>query len=355
MVRRSAIYPAGTTATVALAVAGAGLFTALGLPAPLLLGAMAATLTASLAGFRLAYPHWFQFGVLSLIGIMVGGSLSPQVVGEAGRWVPSLAAQVAVLVLALGAGMAVIMRFGRLDRTTAFLSVYPGHLMMVIASAVDRGADVRIVAVAQSLRLALLIALLPILLEVPEGAEAVRAATPPPGAAALVPVAAGLAGIAVARALRLPAPPLLGGMAGAGAAALAGFPLGRLPDAVSSVLLVTVGGLIGARFAGTSATELLRKFPVCVLGVLVTLAVMLLLTWGASGLLGLPFGQVLLGYSPGGADVMPLLAAVLGLDAGYVGIHHAMRLIAMGVLLPLGVRLMAGPARPASRPATRPD
>lgn len=55
--------------------------------------------------------------------------------------------------------------------------------------------------------------------------------------------------------------------------------------------------------------------------------------------MGVPFGQMLLAYSPGGADVMPLLALSQGYDAVYVAVHHGARLLVMAVILPITMNL----------------
>lgn len=339
--RLDLLYPRGTTLTAALAAVGAILFTAAGLPAPLLLGPLAATLTGAMAGLRLSYPRWLQLAVLGVIGINVGGSLRPETLAQAELWLPSITAEIMALLAALAVASLVMRHVARQSMATAFLASYPGHLVMVLAAAAEGRADDRIVAIAQSLRLVVLVAAIPLLFQ-----DAAPHAAPvdlPPFEIleVLGIVAAGLAGMAVAARVRFPTAVLTGGIFGAGLASLAGLSLGPVPDLAGEWLLAIVGAMIGARFAGSSRRMLLASFPMCGLTVGVMLLTVAAIAWPLSLALDLPFGQLLLAYSPGGADVMPLLALTQGYDAVFVGIHHAARLLVMAIVLPLAARLYA--------------
>lgn len=340
--RAGVLYPAGTTSTALLALAGALVFSAAGLPAPLLLGPLAATLAGALAGARLAYPRWLQVGVLAVIGINVGGSLQPETLSQARLWLPSIAGGIVALLIALTAASLAMRHVARQSVATAFLASYPGHLMMVLAAAAEGRADYRVVAIAQSLRLVVLVAAIPLLFS-DMAPAAPRPALPPFAILDVVGIAAaGLAGIGLATLLRVPTAVLTGGIFGAGVASLAGLSLGPVPDMAGDGLLAVVGAMIGARFAGSSRRLLLTSLPMCGLTVAVMLLVVAAMAWPMSLALDLPFAQLLLAYSPGGADVMPLLALTHGHDAVFVGVHHAARLLVMAVVLPVAGRLYSG-------------
>ena len=65
------------------------------------------------------------------------------------------------------------------------------------------------------------------------------------------------------------------------------------------------------------------------------MTVALIFALGVSRLLGLPFGQVLLAFAPGGLEAMTIMAFALDLDPAYVGAHHLIRFLGLGLLLPL--------------------
>lgn len=335
------LFPPGTALTAATGAVGALIFSWLGVPAALLLGPMTATLILALSGVPLAYPRWLQAGVLGLIGISVGGSLTPDLLGQAALWLPSVGGQVAAHLLALAVGCLTMRYMARQSFETAFLASYPGHLIMVLSAAAGGKADSRIVAIAQSFRLVVLVAAVPLVVGSVESARPAPALDDLNPLDVLTVVGAGLFGIAAARMIRMPSPPLMGGILGAGAAAMLGFSLGPIPDMTGDGLLAVVGTMIGARFAGMSRRMLLASIPQCAVTVFAVLFTVAAVAWVMSLLLGLPFGQVLLAYSPGGADVMPLLALAQGHDAVYVGVHHGVRLLTMAVLLPIAMRMFS--------------
>jgi membrane AbrB-like protein len=301
---------------------------------------MTATLILALSGVHLAYPRWLQNTVLGMIGISVGGSLSMDLFSHALLWLPSVAGQVTTQLAALLVGTLTMRYLARQTTETSFLASYPGHLVMVLGASTSGQADSRIVAIAQSLRLVTLVALVPLLIHA-QGVVPASAPIPPlEPLSALAVIVAGLIGIALAIRLRFPSPPLMGGILGAGIASIYGFSLGPIPDKGGAVLLLIVGTMIGARFSGMSRMALLTSIPRCVLTVSTVLAVVGLLSWPISRALGLPFAQVALAYSPGGADVMPLLALAQGYDAVYVGVHHGVRLLVMALLLPFAMRIL---------------
>jgi hypothetical protein len=45
-------------------------------------------------------------------------------------------------------------------------------------------------------------------------------------------------------------------------------------------------------------------------------------------------------FAPGGLEAMTVLALVLGLDPLYVGIHHLVRFLGIGLVLPVAVALL---------------
>ena len=52
---------------------------------------------------------------------------------------------------------------------------------------------------------------------------------------------------------------------------------------------------------------------------------------------GVTFADSLVAFAPGGVEAMTMLALVLGLDPLYVGIHHLVRFIGIGLTVPFVV------------------
>ena len=49
---------------------------------------------------------------------------------------------------------------------------------------------------------------------------------------------------------------------------------------------------------------------------------------------GVSFANSLVAFAPGGLEAMTVLALILGLDPLYVGIHHLVRFLIIGLALP---------------------
>lgn len=321
-----------------LALAGGLIGHLLGLPAGWLLGAVATTLIGALSGLRLSFPVWLQTGVVFLVGINVGGALDTGMLPGVGQWLPSLAG----LFVSIIATMALVVLFlrgvGKFDLDTAVLASYPGHMVLVLQMAMTSRCDLRQVTMTQSLRMLFLVACLPAIAlglggdTLPTGPVTVHW----PAFAALG--VAGLAGVAFARWLRLPAAILLGSVIGSGAASLAGVSMGKLPPAIELAVFVLVGALIGSRFVGTRVRTMLRMLPVALCAVTITVGATFLLAWPVHLMVDIPVAQLLLAYAPGGAEVMTIIALATGYDPAFVGIHHVMRLLVMALMLPVLAR-----------------
>jgi uncharacterized membrane protein AbrB (regulator of aidB expression) len=55
----------------------------------------------------------------------------------------------------------------------------------------------------------------------------------------------------------------------------------------------------------------------------------------AAWLAGVSFANGLVAFAPGGLEAMTVLALILGLDPLYVGIHHLVRFLGIGLVLPV--------------------
>jgi uncharacterized membrane protein AbrB (regulator of aidB expression) len=55
----------------------------------------------------------------------------------------------------------------------------------------------------------------------------------------------------------------------------------------------------------------------------------------AAAVSGVGLGEALVAFAPGGLEAMMVLALILGFDPLYVGTHHLVRMVALGVGVPL--------------------
>jgi uncharacterized protein len=326
--------------TFALGGAGGWVLAQVGAPAPWLTGSMLAVAAAALSGLPLAMPTWIRTLAFVLLGISIGSAVTPEALGEVQAWPGS----VCLLLLAVGATTAAsafhLTRVRGWDVMTARYCSLPGALSQVLVLAMRSGADLPRIVLAQSLRVFVLVALLPWL--IPAQGEAgpapIHAAVELTTAGTAAMLMAGLATGVLFDRLGIPGGALLGGMIASAVLHGTGMLEGRLPGPLPLAAFVATGCVIGLRFRGAS----LIRMRATVRGGLESVAIAIVITagfaLGAHYWLGLPYGQLWLAYAPGGVEAMAIMAFALGFDPAFVGGHHVIRIIAINLVIPLWLR-----------------
>ncbi|UUL75680.1 AbrB family transcriptional regulator [Pseudarthrobacter sp. Fe7] len=128
----------------------------LDLPAPHLLVALVAGAAAALSGVvKRQLPKPAAVASQAGIGVLMGSYVTPAALQSAGAAaLPMTAVTVLTIGLCLMAG-ALLSRWGRVSLAEGALSLVPGGSAAIVAAAEDLGADSRLVAFAQYLRVAL--------------------------------------------------------------------------------------------------------------------------------------------------------------------------------------------------------
>ncbi|SDQ15386.1 AbrB family transcriptional regulator [Quadrisphaera sp. DSM 44207] len=339
-------------ATAALA---AGL-AVLGLPAAPLFAGLLMGLAAAVVRVpglrrrevRLRLPGVVRTAGQAVVGVLSGALVQPQTLsGLAGDWPAVLAAVLATLALSLLAGLAFGLHPG-VDRVTASFALVAGGASGLTAMSEQLGADQRVVAVVQHLRVLFVVALMPGVTTLLVAAGEDGGAGGAPGSAGLLvrdaPLAADLAltvgcavaGTALARWLRLPAGSLLGPMLLALAVSAAGWTAGAgVPDPVVQVAYAVIGLEVGLSFTRRSLRLVGRLLPTA-LGLVVAITaataavgVPLLRQAGASTL------DAYLATTPGGLYAVVATAADVGADTTLVLAVQVLRLVVMLLLAPV--------------------
>jgi len=324
--------------TLAAATAGATAFQLLGVPAGALSGAMigAAALLAAGRPVRLASPLR-DLGML-LGGVAMGCGVTPEMLEGLRRYPFSLAIFMISLVATMMATSWFLRRFGGWDRATAFFAAAPGALSAVIAVAADTRADLLKVTMAQSLRLFMLVAVLPAIVVAAETPVTIAARGAAGPAALALMLAGGAAAALVLNRLGLAGAWIFGGMAVSAALHATGLVAGDAPDWLLRIGFGLVGAFIATRFSQITRKLLVSSAAVSagafIVGLVIATAFAALAAFGAD----VPFGQALVAFAPGGLEAMIVLSAALGLDPIYVGLHHLVRFFSIGLLIPLSLR-----------------
>lgn len=315
----------------------------LGAPLPWLIGSMIAVSAWVLVGRAAPVPDWLRGTAFVAVGISMGGAVTPETVRGLATWPLSIVALCLAIPAIISVATIYLTRIGW-DRRSAILAAAPGALSMVIAIAIETNADLRRITIVQSVRLVVLIAMVPSLIAVfgdAPIAATVGMATPARFGDPVywmelaILLGLGIAGGIALRKLGVPGGLLFGAMIVSAILHASAIIEDNLPSEILIPGMVIIGTIIGGRFAGASFRDLRQTSATALVTLALTLTVALAFAVSVSRLLGLPFGQVLLAFAPGGLEAMTVMAFALNLDPAYVGAHHLIRFLGLGLLLPM--------------------
>lgn len=330
-------------ATLGLALVAAWGCQALRLPLPWMLGPLAVTALFGIAGAPLAASSRLRNLGQAGIGVALGLYFTPAVLSLMPALAPALGAGV-LWALAIGFGFyRFLLRSPGLDpanaRATAFFSGAIGGASEMAVLADRHGGAVDRVAAAHSMRLLLVITLIPFGFQAAglHGADPLPAAlvdeVRPAGLLVLLALAA--AGVVLMRALRAPNAFVLGALASTALLAGSGVELSALPRPASDAAQLFIGVALGTRFTPAFVRAAPRWLGAVALGTLVMIVASALFAWGLSFWVGLHPATLLLATSPGGIAEMAITAKVLQLGVPVVTTFHVVRYVAVLTLTPL--------------------
>jgi uncharacterized protein len=326
-----------TAETLLIALAGGFTFTFLGLPAGLISGSVLAVAIASLAGRPMRLPLPLARVCYVIIGTLLGAVVTPDTLRGVATWPVSIALLMLCSVVMILATMAYLRVVHRWDALSALLGASPGAMAQVIALAAELGGDLRAIAIVQTMRVLLLVVGLPTGLAlfglvVP----AVPMVRGPSGEAVLgemvvlIAVSTGFA-IAFAR-LRFPGGLLFGAMTGSAILHGTGMIHAVLPLWIGGAAVITLGALVGSRFANTPLSMLAGYLGAAFGSSAVAMAVATFFILIVGWLFPFPIANIVIAFSPGAQDTMMVLALALHLDPVYVGAHHLARFLVVTIL-----------------------
>ena len=346
--------PIALVATILIGTGGALLARWTGAPLPWLFGAVIAVGAAALAkveivGEPVQFPVKARFYFVPIIGVAIGGAVTPDVIRDIPRWWPSIAALFLFIPVAHAAGFTLFRRIGKLDPNTAWFASMPGGLIEAITMGEERGADLKMLNLLQFLRLIVCILAVPTLFMLVEGVavgSASGARITSTGTLditdAIVLTICGILGLLVGRRIGLPAAIITGPILFSGAAHLAGLTDAVPPPWMISLTQLVVGLTLGIRFAGLSRREIRTCVALTILNVGALLVIATLFGLILSGIVGERVEAVILAFAPGGVVEMSLIAISLEISVIYVTIHHVARILLAVLFGKVGYRWGVG-------------
>ncbi len=346
--------------TLAIAALGGGTCGLLGLPAGYLSGAILLAIAAALAGRPLFVPQPLTRAIFVVIGTSLGAVVTPRTLEGMAHYPASIALLIAAMLCVSAGGTAYLYLVHRWTLLSAYLASSPGGMSQVLVVAAELGADLRAIAIVQTMRVVIVAVGLPAGLTLLGFAG--HATRPGNGALSLalfdemaILVVASTVGAIVAFRFRFPGGLLFGAMFVSAALHGSGLIHAVVPRWVANVAMVSLGGVIGARFANTSLRMLADSLAAAFGSFAVATVIATVFATGLIHAMSLPVPEVMIAYAPGSVDAMMLLALALHLDPVFVGAHHVMRIISVSMLMPLiAQRLARAPASALKAPRNPP-
>lgn len=331
--------------TLALAAAGGAVLGLAGLPAGWLSGSIVGVSAAALAGRQVFVPPIVGRAVYVLLGISLGSSVTPETVATMVTWPLSMFALAIAMVAVTTSVMAYLKFVHGWPTLDALFAAAPGALAQAMALAQDTGANVRAIAMVQTVRLFILAVALPLIF----AAFGVAGLPPPRGAGGPmlqsaielgVLIAASSGAALLAYRFRMPGGLIVGAMAASGVLHGGGWVHAFLPIPVAICSFIVMGAMIGTRLGGADIRQLARLGLVGLGALAVGTTVGVFFAFVVATLLSIRLENVVMAYAPGAIEAMTIIAFALHLDPVFVGVHHLARFTFMSLVLPAAVGLI---------------
>lgn len=337
-------------AILALSAAIGTLLAWLRLPAALLLGPMLAAIAMAAAGATVRAPNWSFLIAQGIIGCMIARMAPLSIAGELlNRW-PVFAFGV-LAVMAAGTFLGWVMtRMKILPGTVVLWGSAPGAATAMIVMAEAYGADARLVAFMQYLRVAAVAAVASTMariwdLDTSHAAASIAWFPRISWLAFVETMALALLGPLLAHRLHLRSGALLIPLAVGLLLNHLGWLAIELPPWLLVLAYAVVGWSIGLRFTRPLLAHAGRVFPRVLACTLTLIALCGILAGVLVVAAGIDPLTAYLATSPGGVDSVAIIAASSKVDVPFVMAMQTSRLVAVIVLAPLITRYIAAPKR----------
>ena len=346
--------------TLAIATAGGAAFGLMGVPAGWLSGAILAVAAAAFAGRPLLMPALLTRCIFVAIGISLGAVVTPQTLHGVAAYPASIAALLVAMIGVSIAGTAYLHVVHGWKLLSAYLASSPGGMSQVLVIAAELGADLRAIAIVQTMRVVIIAVGLPagMALFGLAGSVIRRGNGPLTFAVAgdlVILLAVSTAAAFIAYRVRFPGGLLFGAMFASAFLHGSGLVHAVVPPWVANVAMLALGGVVGARFANMPPRLLANYLAASFGSFAVAVAVAGVFVVGVVEALSLHGADVMIAFAPGSVDAMMLLALALHIDPVYVGAHHVARVLFVSLALPLVARRIAhAPPEALEQPRERP-
>ena len=315
---------------IAVALPAGYLFDRLDTPIPWMIGPMIAVAALSLMGVRMHSPPYARQMGQVFLGSAVGLYFTPPVVTELAANFPAIVVATASAFFVGGLGAVILNRVTGVDGKSAFFASIPGGAMAMAVLAERYGAQIAPVAVAHSLRVSIVVIVIPFVLTyggVPLVAAAYRPDVPLDPLILVPWLAFGFVLGEVSERLGLTNGYLLAPIFFGAGLTMGGIQLSAVPHWMTDFAQLMFGLVLGARYERAFFARHKLFIPFALLNsflILITsVAVAVALAWAFE----LPIATMIIATAPGGLSEMTITAQALKIGVPLVVAFHIFRVV----------------------------
>jgi uncharacterized protein len=315
-------------------------------PAAVLLACMFAAILMSTRGAALAIPKWYFALAQGVVGCLMARSLQPEMLNSVGtHWPLFIGVSIAVFSASVLLGW-LFMHRGVFPGSTAVWGLAPGAAAAMVAMAESYGADVRLVAFMQYLRVAMVTTIAALIAHFCDTASGLHPSITPQWFAAdslnlgmTLLIAIGVSTMAYR--LAIPGGAMILPLLLATALQYFGWLAIDLPQLLLTATYAVIGWSIGLRFNSEILRHAWRSLPQVLMAISTLIILSGFIAIGLWRLAGYDLFTAYLASSPGGADSVAVIAATTTVDAGFVMAMQLSRFLFVLVFGPIVSKFVA--------------
>jgi membrane AbrB-like protein len=324
----------GMLRALALGIPAGFLFDHLQTPIPWMIGPMVAVASLNLLGVRMHSPPYARQMGQVILGSAVGLYFTPSVVAALATNLPAILSATIAVFLVGGLGALTLSRASGVDGKSTFFASIPGGAMAMAVLADRYGAQIAPVAVAHSLRVSLVVIIVPFALTYggfPLVAAAYRPNLPLDFSILIPWLAMGWLLGEIAEKFRFHNGCLLVPIFLGAALTMGGFQLSAVPHWLIDFAQLMFGLVLGARYERAFFIRYKLFIPFALLN-----SCFILVTSAAAGaalawIFDLPVATMILATAPGGLAEMTITAQALKISVPLVVAFHLFRVIVVNM------------------------
>lgn len=316
-----------------------------GFPAALLLGPMLAAIALGVRGADIRPPSWCFTAAQAMVGCLIARSFTPSILAEVMADWAMLLLVVSTTILAGAVVGWVLVRAKVLPGTTAAWGSSPGGASAMVALAAEYGADVRLVAFMQYMRVVIVVLTASAVTRLAVGPSVAAPAhalwSLPPALPFFATLAIAAIGAFVGIRLKVPAGAMMVPMALGTVLQGGGWFEIQLPPWLLGMAYAGLGWYVGLGFNRSIFLYALRAVPALLLATGLLIALCAGSAWMLTQVLHIDPLSAYLATSPGGLDSVAIIVVGSHVDVPFVLAAQTLRLFLVLATGPSLAKLIA--------------